>query len=195
MPIEFIIVENDTKSFEKAMSAEMDKTIKHFERELVGIRTGRAHSSMVEDVKVSCYGQMMPLKNLAAITAPDARLITIQPWDLSTIGDIEKALLTSDVGLTPVNDGKLIRLQLPEMSTSRREDLIKILGKKLEESRVTIRNVRKDFHNIMREAKKNKKISEDFEHRLEDLLKKTTDKFISTLEQMSGKKEQEIRLF
>jgi ribosome recycling factor len=195
MPIEFTIVENDTKSFEKAMDAEMTKTVKHFERELVGIRTGRAHSSMVEDIKIACYAQIMPLKNLAAIAAPDARLITIQPWDISTIGDIEKGLIASDIGLTPVNDGTMIRLQLPEMSTSRREDLIKVLGKKLEESRVTIRNVRKDFHNIMRDAKKNKTISEDFEHRLEDTLKKMTDKFIGLIEQMSSKKEQEIRLF
>lgn len=177
------------------METEMNKTVKHFEQELVGIRTGRAHASMVEDIKISCYGQMMPLKNLAAVTAPDARLITIQPWDASTMGDIERGLLASDVGLTPVNDGKIIRLQLPEMSTSRREDLIKVLSKKLEESRVTIRNTRKDFHNLMRDAKKAKKISEDFEHRLEDVLKKVTDKFIALVEQMSGKKEQEIRLF
>lgn len=195
MPIEFTIIENDTKSFEKAMDLEMGKAVKHFEHELVGIRTGRAHTSMVEDVKVAVYGEVMPLKNVAALSAPDARLITIQPWDASSIGDIERALLASDIGMTPVNDGKIIRLQLPEMSTSRREDLIKVLGKKAEESRVSIRNVRKDFHNLMRDAKKNKTISEDFEHRLEDHLKKITDKFIALIEQMSNKKEQEIRLF
>ncbi len=195
MPIEFTILENDTKSFEKAMDVEMGKAVKHFEHELVGIRTGRAHTSMIEDVKVAVYGEVMPLKNVAALSAPDARLITIQPWDVSSIGDIERALLASDIGMTPVNDGKMIRLQLPEMSTSRREDLIKVLGKKLEESRVTIRNIRKDFHNIMRDAKKNKTISEDFEHRLEDLLKKVTDKYVGLVEQLSGKKEQEIRLF
>lgn len=195
MPIEFTIIENDTKSFEKAMDLEMGKAVKHFEHELVGIRTGRAHTSMVEDIKVAVYGEVMPLKNVAALSAPDARLIAIQPWDASSIGDIERALLASDIGMTPVNDGKIIRLQLPEMSTSRREDLIKILGKKLEETRVSIRNVRKDFHNLMRDAKKNKTISEDFEHRLEDHLKKITDKYIALVEQMSTKKEQEIKLF
>lgn len=192
---EFTIVENDTKSFEKAMDLEMGKTVKHFEHELVSIRTGRAHSSMVEDIKIDVYGQSMPLKNVAAVAAPDSRLITIQPWDASTIGDIERGLLASDLGMTPINDGKMIRLQLPEMSTSRREDLIKVLGKKLEDSRVTIRNVRKDFQNLIRDAKKSKTISEDFEHRLEDLLKKVTDKYIALVEQMSSKKEQEIRLF
>ena len=150
---------------------------------------------MVEDVKIDVYGQTMPLKNVAAIAAPDARLITIQPWDASTIGDIERGLLASDLGMTPINDGKIIRLQLPEMSTSRREDLIKVLSKKLEDTRVTLRNIRKDFHNYIRDAKKNKTISEDFEHRLEDVLKKVTDKYIALVEQMGGKKEQEIRLF
>jgi len=194
--IEFAIVENDTKGFEGAMESEMNKPIKHFERELITIRTGRAHTAMVEDVKVSCYGQApVPLKTVAALAAPDVRLITIQPWDPSTIADIEKGLLASDVGLTPINDGKLIRLQLPEMSSSRREELIKILHKKLEECRVAIRNVRKDFHNLARDAKKNKKISEDFFNRIDDSLKKVTNKFVGQAEQMSKKKEEEVKVF
>jgi len=178
------------------MESEMNKPIKHFERELITIRTGRAHTAMVEDVKVSCYGQApVPLKTVAALAAPDVRLITIQPWDPSTIADIEKGLLASDVGLTPINDGKLIRLQLPEMSSSRREELIKILHKKLEECRVAIRNVRKDFHNLARDAKKNKKISEDFFNRIDDSLKKVTNKFVGQAEQMSKKKEEEVKVF
>lgn len=194
--IECNITENDTKTFETTMETEMGKAIKHFERELVSIRTGRAHTAMVEDLKVSCYGQApVPLKTMAALAAPDARLITIQPWDNSIIGDIEKSILASDIGLTPINDGKLIRLQLPEMSTSRREELAKVLHKKLEECRVAIRNVRKEFHNLARDAKKNKKISEDFANRLNDCLKKVTDRFIGQAEQMSGKKEQELRVF
>jgi len=192
---EYTITENDTKGFENAMTLEMSKAVKHFERELVAIRTGRAHTSMIEDIKVSCYGQSpTPLKAVAALAAPDSRL-TVQPWDPSTIADIEKGILASDVGLTPINDGKLIRLQLPDMSTSRREDLVKILHKKLEECRVAIRVVRKDFHNNVRDSKKGKKISEDFSNRLGDCLKKITDLFITQAEQMSSKKEQSIKVF
>ena len=194
--IEYNVAENDTKGFESAMQSEMEKAIKHFERELVTIRTGRAHTAMIEDVKVSCYGQApVSLKTVAALSAPDVRLLTIQPWDVSTIEDIEKGILASSVGLTPLNDGKIIRLQLPEMSSSRREELVKILHKKLETCRVAIRNVRKDFHNLSRDAKKNKKISEDFFNRLEDSLKKITEKFVGQAEQMSKTKEKNIRVF
>jgi len=194
--IEFNIIENDTRGFEKAMEEAMVKPIKHFERELVTIRTGRAHTAMIEDIKVSCYGQApVALKTAAALAAPDVRLLTIQPWDPTTIADIEKGIIASNAGLTPLNDGKIIRLQLPEMSSSRREELVKILHKKLEECRVSIRNVRKDFHNLVRDAKKNKTISEDFYNRLDDSLKKITDKFIVQAEQMNEKKEKDIRAF
>jgi len=194
--VEYNIEENNTKGFETAMEAEMNKAIRHFERELVTIRTGRAHTAMIEDIKVSCYGQApVPLKTVAALAAPDVRLLTIQPWDVSTIGDIEKGILASPVGLTPLNDGKVIRLQLPEMSSSRRDELVKILSKKLEECRIAIRNTRKDFHNLSRDAKKGKTISEDFYNRLEDSLKKVTDKFIGQAEQMSKQKEKDIRVF
>lgn len=194
--IDLNIVENDTKSFEGAMHTEMDKAIKHFERELVTIRTGRAHTAMIEDIKVSCYGQApVPLKTVAALAAPDVRLLTVQPWDVSTIDDIEKGILASPVGLTPVNDGKLIRLQLPEMSSTRRDELVKILHKKLETCRIAIRNIRKDFQNLSRDAKKSKKISEDFFNRLEDSVKKVTDSYIGKAEQLSKAKEKDIRVF
>ena len=194
--IECNITENDTKGFESAMDIEMHKAIKHFERDLITIRTGRAHTSMVEDIKVSCYGQApVPLKTVAALGAPDARLITIQPWDASTIADIEKSLRASDIGITPINDGKMIRMQLPEMSTSHREELVKILHKKMEECKVAIRNIRKEFNNLVRDSKKNKKISEDFANRLGDSLKKLTDKFVDQAEQMNKRKEQELRAF
>ncbi len=194
--IECNIKENDTQSFEKSMEQEMSKAIKHFERELVTIRTGRAHTAMIEDVRVSCYGQApVPLKTVAALAAPDSRLLTIQPWDPSTISDIEKGLLASDLGLTPANDGKIIRLQLPEISTSRREELIKVLHKRLEECRVAVRNIRKEFNNLVRDAKKNKTISEDFSNRLDDSIKKVTDKFIAQAEQMNNRKEEEIKVF
>ena len=189
------IVENQTKEFEKEFSHEMEKAIKHFEQELVAIRTNRAHTSIVEDVRVSCYGgtSELALKEVASLSAPDARLIVIQPWDKSIISDIERAILQSNLGITPVNDGELIRIQLPEMSTSRREELVKTLNKKLEDCRVACRNIRRDFHNLVRDAQKKKTISQDFHNRLEDSLQKITDQFIAKAEAMSQKKEQAIR--
>jgi len=194
--IEFNIEENNTKTFETALDTEMINSIKHFEGELIKIRTGRANTAMIEDIKVACYGQApMPLKTLAVLGAPDSRLLTIQPWDASIIQDIEKAISESGLGLAPENDGKIIRLRLPEMSTSRREELVKILHKRLEECKISIRNIRKIFNNIVRDHKKDKKISEDFSHRLDDSLKKITDKFTDKAEQLCVKKEQEIRSF
>lgn len=193
MTLTVSLVENDIKGFQQPMEAEMLKAIKHLEHELIKIRTGRAHTSLVEEVPVAAYGQApVPLKNLAVLAAPDARLITIQPWDNNIIGDIERAIKTSDIGVTPINDGDIIRLRLPEMSSTRREELIKILGKKIEESRVAIRNVRKDFNNLIRDAKKDKTISENFFNRLGDVLQKVTDTFIEKAEQLGEKKEKEI---
>ncbi|HML19637.1 MAG TPA: ribosome recycling factor [Candidatus Dependentiae bacterium] len=192
--IELTLVENDSKSFEKAMQDEMNKAIKHFEGELIKIRTGRAHTSLIEDIQVSCYGAAaMPLKNLASIAAPESRLLTIQPWDAGIIPDIERAIRTSDLGVSPINDGALIRIQLPEMSATRRDELGKILAKKLEESRVSIRNIRKDFNNIIRDAKKDKVISENFFSRLSDILEKITGNNIDKVEKLAQKKEQDIR--
>ncbi len=190
------LIENESKPFEQAMNDEMQKAIKHFEGELVKIRTGRAHTSLVEDVKVDVYdGSPMPLKNVAAITAPDARLIVIQPWDITTIPAIERAIMSSDIGITPQVDGKIIRLSLPDMSSTRREELIKVLGKKLEECRVSIRNMRKDFNNFIRDAKKDKKISENFFNRLGDLVQNATDKWIAKADEMGQKKEKELKSF
>ncbi|HLE76193.1 MAG TPA: ribosome-recycling factor, partial [Candidatus Babeliales bacterium] len=120
MALELQLIENDVNGFQKPMEAEMSKTIKHFEGELVKIRTNRAHTSLVESIEVAAYGQApMPLKTLAVLSAPDARLISVQPWDASIIPDIEKAIAASDVGVNPRNDGKVVYLQLPEMSSTR----------------------------------------------------------------------------
>lgn len=190
---EILLVENDIKSFQTPMEAEMTKPIKFFEGELLKVRTGRAHTSLIEDIQVAAYGQSaMPLKNLAALAAPEARLLTIQPWDVGIIPDIEKAIQTSEIGINPATDGKIIRLQLPEMSAQRRDELLKMLGKKLEECKIAIRNVRKEFHNLLRDSKKDKVISENFHNRLEDVLQKVTDKFIEQAEQLSKKKEKDI---
>lgn len=191
---ELVLVENDTKTFEKAMNEEMALAIKHFDGELIKLRTGRAHTSLVEDLLVSAYGTApAPLKSYASLAAPEARLITIQPWDASIIADIERAIRESDLGLTPQNDGALIRLQLPEMSTTRRDELSKLLGKKLEECKISLRNVRRDFLTLIRDAKQKKTISENFHSRLEDLLQKVTDQFTEKADALSKKKEQDIR--
>ena len=193
--IKFTIIENQTKEFEQAVAQEMEKVIKHFDHELAALRTNRAHPAMVEGVKITCYGGTteLSLKELATISAPDPRLIVIQPWDKSIINDIERAILGSNLGLTPINDGELIRIQLPEMSQARRADLAKVLNEKLEETRIAIRNVRRDFHNLVRDSQRDKTISEDFSRRLDDSLKKVTDQFIKNAETLSQKKEESIR--
>ena len=191
--IDIPLTENDSKSFESAMKQEMSKALKHFEGELIKIRTGRAHTSLIEDIPVTVYGgSSMPLKNVAALAAPDIRLLTIQPWDATIINEIEKALTNSDLGINPLNDGSIIRIQLPEMSSSRREELIKVLGKKLEECRIAIRNIRKEFNNLIRDRKKDKSISENFYNRLCDSLQKITDELIKNAEQLGERKEKEI---
>jgi len=193
MAIEINLVENDIKSFQVPMEAEMQKSILHFERELLKIRSGRAHTSLVENVLVASYGQApMPLKNLASLTAPEARLIIIQPWDTSILDDIETALAEAQLGVQPINDGAIIRIQLPNISSDRRDELVKILHKKLEECKVAVRNVRKEFHNILRDGKKDKLISENFFNRLSDVLQDVTDKFTAKADQLSKKKEVDI---
>jgi ribosome recycling factor len=184
----------NTKQFEKELEIEMDKNIKHFEKELLKIRTGRAHPSMIEDLRVSCYGSLLPLRDIASVSAPDAALLLIQPWDKNLMTDIEKALSTSDLGVTPLNDGNVIRIQLPKMSSSRREELAKVLHQKLEACKVAIRAIRKDIQNIIREREKAKKISEDYTRRLQDSLQKIIDKFIDLSDKVALKKEEEIKL-
>lgn len=192
MKIEFSEGSN-TKSFEKEVEIEMEKQILHFEKELLKIRTGRANSAMVEDIKVECYGNLTPLKGVASITIPDATMIIIQPWDKSVITEIEKALSNSDLGINPINDGNVIRIQLPHMSAARRDELVKVLHQKLESCKVAVRNVRKEVQNLIRENEKSKKISEDFSKRLLDVLQKITDRFIDTSDKVALKKEQEIK--
>ncbi|MBD3231794.1 ribosome recycling factor [Candidatus Dependentiae bacterium] len=189
-----IFTEDKTSNFEEVVNKAMEKPIKHYEKELASIRTGRASSSLVEDLKIECYGnQVMRLKELASIATPEARLITIQPWDNAVVANIEKAILASDLGLTPASDGKMIRLQLPEMTAHRREDLIKILNKRTEEAKIAIRNVRKEYHNQIRNAEKNHGISEDFAIRLTELLQKITDEYIKQIEELNQAKAEEIK--
>lgn len=190
------ITANTTNTdFEKALKPEMESTIEHLQKELVKIRTGRASSSMVEDLKIACYGDSkMSIKEVAAISVPEARMIIIQPWDKGNLGAIEKAVQTSDLGVSPINDGVIVRIQLPQISSSRRDELAKILNKKLEECRVGIRSVRKDFQNSVRAAEKSRILSEDFSKVLLALLQKKTDEYIAQAEQVAQKKEDQIKL-
>ena len=187
------LTDTNSKEFETTLHAEMDKAVKHFERELITIRTGRAHPALVEQIKVNCYDSLRSLKEIALISTPEARMIIIEPWDKSLIPEVEKSISSSELGVTPFNDGNLIRLRLPEVSTARRDELVKVLHKKLEDARISIRNVRKEFHNLVRDSEKAKSISQDHSRRLNDLLQKITDKFIGVVEQMSQKKEAEIK--
>ena len=187
------LTDNNLKEFEQSLSAEMDKAVKHFERELITIRTGRAHPALVESIKVTSYDTIRNLKEVALIATPEARMIIIEPWDKSLIGEIEKAISNSELGVTPSNDGNLIRIRLPEISTARRDELVKVLHKRSEEARIAIRNVRKDYHNLIRDSEKGKKVSEDHGRRLTDCLQKMTDKYIGNIDQMAQKKENEIK--
>jgi ribosome recycling factor len=185
--------EGDSKKLEESLKTNMDACIKHYERDLATIRTGRASTEMLDGIKVECYGQFMPIRDLATVAAPDARLLTIQPWDKGTLGAIEKAIQLSDLGLTPLNDGTLIRLQLPQMSSERRDELVKLLNKKAEEARVQVRNVRRDHMDAVKEAEKKKVISEDFSKRLSDVVQKVTDQFIGSIAEHTAKKEAALR--
>ncbi len=182
-----------TKQFEKDVETAMDPHIKHLEKELLKIRTGRAVPAMIEDVKVASYGSYLPLKELAGISAPDAALLVVQPWDQAILPDIEKALATSDLGLNPINDGNLIRIQMPKMSSTRRDELVKVLSQKVEQGKIAVRNVRRDVHNLIRELEKAKKISEDYGRRLQESLQKVTDKLIKDCDVRGVKKAEEIK--
>lgn len=193
--IKFTLIEGDLNNFEKTTKTHMEQAAEHFKHELASVRSGRAHTSMLEGVKVSCYGgeSELKLKEMAALAAPDINLLIIEPWDKTVIPDIEKAIIKSDLGVTPINDGNVIRIQLPLMSAQRREELTKILNKKLEDARITIRSVRKDVHNIIRDQERAKTVSEDFSKRLMDKLQKLTDHYINLIEDLAKKKEAEIK--
>jgi ribosome recycling factor len=170
----------------------MKKTIDALKRELVGIRTGRATPALIEPLKVEYYGTPTPLQQLAAIAAPEPRLLTVKPFDPATLSVIEKAILKSDLGLTPNNDGKIIRLAIPALTEERRRDLTKVVRKHAEETHVALRNVRRDALKDLEELEKEKMISEDQHFKGKDLLQELTDKYIAQADEIAKKKETEI---
>lgn len=191
-----LLEEGNVKSLEQPVSAEMDKSITHLDKELASIRTGKAHVSMIESIKVECYGgSIMNLKDVASLTAADTNLLTIQPWDASIMNDIERALNNAHLGITPKVDGDMIRLEIPRMSSERREELAKTVGKKVEECKVAIRNIRKDAQNMIRDAEKKKSLSEDFAKRLNKTLQDITDKYTARTDEIGTKKSSELKSF
>ncbi|MCL5265076.1 MAG: ribosome recycling factor [Chloroflexi bacterium] len=172
--------------------AKMNKAIDSLKRELAAIRTGRASTGLVERIHVEYYGAPTPLNQLATVSVPEPRLLVIQPWDKNTIGPIEKAILKSDLGITPVNDGKVIRLAIPQLTEERRKELVKIARKRVEESKVAIRNDRRQSLDDLKELEKEKLISEDDLKRAQERLQKLTDKFIEQTDHVGQAKEKEI---
>jgi ribosome recycling factor len=170
----------------------MRKTAEGLKKELATIRTGRATPTLIEHIKVDYGGAALPLNQIAGISVPDARLLVIQPWDKSSIRNIEKAIQTSDLGLNPVSDGNLIRISIPPLSEERRQELIKVVRRRVEERRVTVRNLRREAMEELKELEKKKDISQDENKRASDQLQKLTDSFIVSIEQTGQDKEAEL---
>jgi ribosome recycling factor len=173
----------------------MDKVLEAMARDLSRVRTGRASVALLEGIKVECYGTTMPLSQVASLAAPESRLLTIQPWDTSVMADIEKAILKSDLGLNPANDGKIIRLPIPALTTERRKELVKMVKKMEEEAKVALRNVRREANEDFKEMKKEKILAEDDAHRGTEEVQKITDEYIKKVEAQGADKEKEIMSF
>ncbi len=173
----------------------MGKSIAALKIELNRLRTGRASLSIFDGVKVDYYGTLTPLNQMATLAVPESRLITIQPWDVSVIKDIEKAILKSDLGLTPSNDGKIIRIAIPPLTEERRKDLVKVVHKICEDYKVSVRNIRRDANELLKSMKKDGEISEDDAFKSQDQVQKITDEQIKLIDECYQEKEKEILEF
>ncbi len=170
----------------------MAKSVETFKNEVARVRTGRASVALLDGIKVDYYGTQMPLNQMATITVQDARLIVVQPWDVSAISAIEKAIQRAELGLNPVNDGKIIRISVPPLTEERRKELVKMVRKMAEEARVAVRNVRRDILNDLKDLKKEGKISEDDFYRAQEQLQKITDEYIDKIDDILAQKEKDI---
>jgi len=173
-------------------SKKMGKAIDAMKRELATIRTGRATPAIVDHIKVDYYGVPTPLNQIATISVPEARLLLIQPWDRQALSSMEKAILKSDLGLNPSNDGNMIRLRIPQLTEERRKDLIKVVRKRVEEGRVALRNVRRSALEEIRELEREKEISQDEQKRAQERLQELTDNFIEEVDKVGRGKEEEL---
>lgn len=170
----------------------MNNTGEALEREFKRIRTGLASAALLDGIKAECYGTQMPIEQVASISVPESRLITVQPWDQSIIGDIEKSILKSELGLTPMNDGKLIRISIPPLTEERRKELAKVARRMAEESKVSVRNHRREANDMFKDLKNEKEISEDEFHKCQNEVQKITDESIKKIDEISARKEKEI---
>jgi ribosome recycling factor len=189
------IKEDAMQALVKDIEARMNAAIDALAREFASVRTGRASAGLLEPLRVDYYGTPTPITQMASVAVPDARTITIQPWEANQFAAIEKAILKSDLGLTPVNDGKVIRLTMPTPTEERRKQLAKAVGKMAEEGRVAIRNIRREANDKLKAMAKDKRISEDEERRGHDQIQKMTDRFIAKVDELLKKKEHEILSF
>jgi len=174
------------------LTEKMEKSFETFQRDLSKIRTGRASLSILDGVKVDAYGSPMPLNQVAALTIPESRLIAIQPWDMQLIGAIEKSIHKAGLGLTPINDGKIIRINIPQLTEERRKEFVKQVKKMGEEYKVAIRNLRRDANETFKKMKKDKEISEDDQFKLQDEAQQATDEFVKRIDVTMVEKEKEV---
>lgn len=179
------------KDLETRMTAALDT----LGREFASVRTGRASANLLDTVRVDYYGTPTPVSQMASVSVTDARTLTIQPWEASQLAAIEKAILKSDLGLTPVNDGKVIRLVMPTLTEERRKQLAKSVHKLAEDARIAIRNIRREANDKLKALAKDKKVAEDAERRGHDQIQKATDKYVAKVDELLKKKEQEILSF
>ena len=173
----------------------MGKSVEALKNELNRMRTGRASLSILDGIRVDYYGTMTPLNQMATLAVPESRLITIQPWDASVIKDLEKAILKSDLGLTPSSDGKIIRISIPQLTEERRKELVKVVHKVCEEHKVSVRNFRRDSNDLTKTMKKEGEISEDEAFKAQDQVQKITDEYIKLIDECYVEKEKEILEF
>ena len=180
------------QAVQKDLETRMQAAVDVLAREFASVRTGRANAALLDGVRVEAYGNMTPLNQVASVSVPDPRTILIQPWDATQMKEIEKGIVKSDLGLSPSNDGKVIRLTMPTLTEERRKQLAKSVGKFAEDARVAIRNVRREANDKMKALAKEKKISEDEERRGHDQIQKATDRFTARIDELTKKKEQEV---
>jgi len=181
------------EEIKKSTDTKMKKSLSLLAHELSKLRTGRASPALLEGIKVEYYGSQLPLNQVATISIPEPRLIIIQPWDKTALPNIEKAIFKSAVGLTPNNDGNIIRLAIPPLTTERREELIKLTLRMAEETKVAIRNIRRESNNEIKKLEKEKKISEDSSFKAQEDIQRTTDNFVTQVDDVQKDKEKEIR--
>ena len=177
---------------EKNYSLKMDKSIQSFKKDIATLRTGRANTRMLDTIKVDVYGQLMPINQLATVSVPEARLISIQVWDKSNTSLIEAAIQKSELGINPQIDGQMIRLRIPDLTEERRQDLIKVLKNMGEKSKISVRNIRREANEQLKNELKDKKISEDESKNFEKNIQKLTDQNIENIEKILAEKEKEI---